>query len=262
MDWTKLLHRAVKVEGSQAAVVRKLGCSASQLSQVLGGTYPGDTEKIAAKVVEVYGDKGALGEIVPDGYKKNGLGYLVPIEKIKDEDLDRDEFVMEMVRKAKNVSHVVSTFKISLTEDMQAFLDLAAEKYGATLGGVRGNVTLTSFDGRYQIQRAMADRLDFNENLQAAKALIDECLREWTKDSRAEVWVVIDEAFQVDRKGKINVRRILSLRKLNIDDEKWTRAMKAIDDSLTVTGSSTYYRIYEKDASGKYRQLQLDFSGV
>lgn len=203
-----------------------------------------------------------MNENIPDGYKKNSLGHLVPIETIKEEDLARDEFVLEAVAKARNISHVVTTFKLQLADDMQAFLDLAAEKYGATLGGARGNVTLTSFDGRYQLMRAVSDLLDFNETLQAAKALIDTCLREWTSDSRPEVRALIEDAFQVDKKGKINAKRILGLRKLNINDEKWRRAMEAISDSLTVTGSRTYFRLYERDEGGNYRQIPLDFSTV
>ena len=263
MEWTTLLRKAVKAEGSQAAVARKLGVSPSMINQILTGTYPSDTGAIAAKINEIYGSKNIMQEtVMPDGYKRNALGHLVPIETIKDEDLARDEFVMETIKKAKNISSIVSNFKLGLSGDMQAFLDLASEKYGAKLGGARGNVTLTSFDGRYQILRSVSDKLDFNETLQSAKVLIDECLREWTSDSRPEIRALIDDAFQVDKKGKINAKRILGLLKLKIDDAKWKRAMDAIKDSITVTGSSTYFRVYEKDSHGKYQQLPLDFSGV
>ena len=262
-NWTKLLRKAVIVEGSQAAVARKLGLSPSTISHVMSGNYPADTGLVAEKVIQIYGSKNTMEESsIPDGYRKNALGHLVPLETIKDEDLARDEFVLEAIAKAKNISHVVTTFKLALADDMQAFLDLSAEKYGAKLGGARGNVTLTSFDGRYQLLRAVSDQLDFNETLQAAKALIDECLRKWTSDSRPEIRALIDDAFQVDKKGKINAKRILGLRKLKIDDPKWLRAMEAINDSLTVTGSRTYFRIYERDELGNYKQLALDFSGV
>ncbi|MFA5718577.1 MAG: DUF3164 family protein, partial [Desulfobulbaceae bacterium] len=107
----------------------------------------------------------------------------------------------------------------------------------------------------------VSDQLDFNEKLQAAKSLIDECLREWTKDSRSEIRALIDQAFQVDKKGRINAKRILSLRQLKIDDPTWQRAMEAIADAVTVVGSRVYFRIYERDEHGNYRQIPLDFSG-
>ena len=58
--------------------------------------------------------------------------------------------------------------------DVQAFVELSAEQYGAKLGGIKGNVTLTSYDGKYKIQRAIAEYLHFDERLQVAKELIDD----------------------------------------------------------------------------------------
>jgi len=199
---------------------------------------------------------------IPEGYRQNAAGHLVPVESIKEEDLLRDEFVRSVIEEAKKLSAVVTAFKDRLGDEMQAFLDMSAEQYGARLGGARGNVTLTSFDGRYQILRAVSDQLDFDERLQVAKSLIDDCLREWTKDSRAEIRALIDSAFQVDKKGRINSKRILALRNLKIEDATWKKAMEAIADAIKVTGSRVYYRMYERDERGEYRQVQMDFSGV
>lgn len=200
--------------------------------------------------------------LIPEGYRKNAAGHLVPAESIKEEDLLRDEFVRQMVSEARIVAGVVAGFKEKLAEEMQAFLDMSAAQYGASLGGVRGNVTLTSFDGRYQILRAVADQIDFNEKLQAAKAIIDDLLREWTRDSRSEIRALIENAFQVDKKGKVNTKRILGLRSLKIEDPHWLRAMEAIADAITVVGSRVYFRMYERDEKGNYQQIPLDFSGI
>jgi hypothetical protein len=199
---------------------------------------------------------------IPEGYKENAIGHLVPVESIKEIDLTRDDFVRSVVQQATKVAEAMAQFKKQLAGDMQAFLELSAEKYGVFLGGSKGNLCLVSFDGRFKVQRDVSERIDFDERLQAAKALVDECLREWTKDSGAEIRTLIEDAFQVDRKGRINTKRILSLRKLKIEDPTWQRAMEAIGDAVTITGSCTYYRVYERDDKGEYRQIILDFSGV
>jgi len=198
----------------------------------------------------------------PDGYMKNAVGHLVPIESIKPVDLARDQFVKETAEKARELAAMVALFKRQLTADMDAFLDLSAEQYGVALGGSKGNVKLLSFDGRFKLMREVSERLDFDERLQAAKVLVDECLREWTKGSGSEIRTLIEAAFQVDKKGRINTQRILGLRKLDIKHPTWIKAMEAISDAVTVTGSCTYYRIYERDNRGEYQQLSLDFSGI
>ncbi|MHB1060034.1 MAG: DUF3164 family protein [Rhodanobacter sp.] len=262
MDWLSLLRKAVRIEGGQAAVARKLDYSSTTISLVMSGNYNGSTDAIRDKVLEIYGGKTMQDKPVPEGYMRNGVGNLVPIESIKEIDLVRDKFVRDVVARAEKVNAMLTEFKQLVAGDIQAFLELSAEKYGADMGGTRGNLSLTSFDGQFKVLRAVADRLEFDERLQAAKSLIDECLREWTKNSGAEIRALIDSAFQVDKKGRINAKRILALRQLDIEHPTWKRAMEAISDSLTVSGSCIYYRVYERDERGEYQQIQLDFSGV
>ena len=260
MRWRRLLEKAVLARGSQAAVAREIGYSPSAVSMALAGTYPGDTAAIEQKLYEIYGGKKM--QEIPEGYMENGVGNLVRIEKIKEIDLARDQFVKDVMVKVKAMNGAIESFKKELSGDMQAFLELSAEKYQADLGGARGNLSLATYDGKYKVLRAVADRLDFDERLQAAKALVDDCLREWTKDSGAEIRTLVESAFQVDKKGRINAKRILSLRSLQIEHPTWKRAMEAISDAVTVVGSCTYYRFYERDEEGNYHQIIMDFSGV
>ncbi|MFA7174801.1 MAG: DUF3164 family protein [Kiritimatiellia bacterium] len=259
-DVQELLKKAVFAAGSQAAVAVRIGYSPATLSMVLKGTYPGDMGSLGEKVNEIYGGK-TMQEI-PEGYMQNAIGHLVPIESIKEIDIERDEFVRDVIEDARAVSVELQRFKTQVAEDMQAFVELSAEKYGANLGGSKGNISLLSYDGAYKVTRDIANRIDFDERLNAAKELIDECLREWSKNSGPELRTLVDDAFQVDKKGRLNVKRIISLRKFNIAHPTWRRAMEAIGDAITVTGSCTYYRVYERDEAGNYNQIALDFSGV
>ena len=72
----------------------------------------------------------------------------------------------------------------------------------------------------------------------------------------------MDYAFQVDKEGRINTARILGLRRLEIKDERWQRAMRAIGESLRVRGSSSYVRLYERGEQGKMRAVTLDFAAL
>lgn len=197
------------------------------------------------------------------GYKKDGRGALHPIETIAEIDLLRDNFVMEVAAKAREQSKKLAAFKAELFADFDAFVDLSAEKYQTRIGGAKGNVKLMSFDGSVVVQRAFADTLVFDERLQVAKHLIDECLREWTKDSRVELRALIDNAFQVDKGGNISTGRVLGLRRLKINDEKWQRAMQAISDAVSVMSSKAYIRVYERIGNTEeFRQIPLDVASA
>ena len=201
-------------------------------------------------------------EIDLSRYRQDAKGNLIPLENIKETDLLRDELVMEIVAKAQAVRERIAEFKQSAMDDIAAFAQLSAEKYGAKLGGAKGNIRLMSFDGAYRIALAMQDTLSFDERLAAAKALIDECINEWTAGSRPELKALINDAFQVDKEGNISTTRVLGLRRLSIDDEKWHRAMDARSDSVQVQTSKPFVRVYRREANGEYSLMSLDIAKV
>ena len=195
-------------------------------------------------------------------YRQDARGNLVPIANMKPIDLARDDFIREAFAQVLPLREQMKELKAQQMADANAFIDLSVEQYGAKRS-VKGNTMLTSFDGKQRIIIAQADVLHFDERLQAAKALIDECLNEWTQDSRAELKTFVLQAFDVSKEGKINVRKVLELRKLEIDDDKWKRAMQAIADSLHTQATREYIRYYQRnDATEKYEQVVLDFAGV
>lgn len=200
---------------------------------------------------------------IPDGYRQAADGTLVPIAKIKQIDLARDALVQEIVEKARDLNGIMTDFKSDTLADIAAFVQLSAEQYGAKLGGEKGNVTLYSFDGKYKIQRAMSENIVFDERLQAAKALIDACINKWSEGINDNIHVLVNDAFRVDKEGKISTGRVLGLRRLNIVDAEWQAAMNAISESLQVVGTKAYIRIYEREGeSDKYVPLSLDLAGA
>lgn len=200
---------------------------------------------------------------VPAGYRVDALGRLVPEASIKPTDLLRDRLVMEAVEQAQAISTMLLNFKTRVFGDIDALEQISKEQYGVVSRGTKGNLTLTSFDGRYKLMRANQDQIEFNEHLQSAKALLDECAHEWTANSHPGVRVLINDAFRADRNGELRTSRILSLRRHDIDDPRWKRAMEAIGDAIQVAGSRSYIRLYKRVGdTDRYEAIPLDLAGV
>nr|WP_213680099.1 DUF3164 family protein [Serratia marcescens] len=201
-------------------------------------------------------------EIEQPGYRKNAQGHLVPENLIRPVDKLRDDVVLKLIESAKVVRQQMAAFKIEALAQIADFVDLSASEYGVEFGGAKGNVLLTSFDGRYQVRRAVGDHRVFDERIQAAKSLIDECVIKWSDGANDNLKALVDHAFRVNKQGRIDVNQVLSLRQIAIDDPRWQEAMDAIADSIQVTGTSQYLRLYERQANGKYEQISLDIAGV
>ncbi|MFM5512785.1 DUF3164 family protein [Aeromonas veronii] len=192
--------------------------------------------------------------------RQNAQGHWVPEHLIAPADKLRDEVVMGIIAAAREQRSQLAAFKIGAMQQINDFVDLSSEQYGVAWGGAKGNVTLLSFDGRYKLIRAVGEHRKFDERIQAAKVLIDQCIDRWSDGASSEIRALVNHAFRVSKSGHIDVNQVLSLRQLNIDDPDWLLAMQAAVDAIQVTGTSQYLRLYERDAQGRYIQMSLDLA--
>lgn len=196
-------------------------------------------------------------------FLEDAQGRLVPIAAVKPIDLKRHEAVTSiMVDTFKERDRLVE-FKKSIWLRVQDFLAESAKDSGARkFGGTKGNVTLTSFDGRFKVMVAVNDTIQFNEKLQVAKQLIDKCIANWSKGANENLRAIVDDAFNVGKSGLVSTSRVLGLRRLDIKDSTWKKAMDAITESMQVASSKTYMRFYERQEDGSYRQIPLDVANL
>ena len=201
--------------------------------------------------------------IQADATMTNAQGYLVPISKIKPQDMLEHQLVTDLIDRALGLQSMIANFKAIAFGDCEAFQQLLADQYGTKRGGKKGNVTFTSFDGLRQVQIKVQDRLTFGPQLQVAKDLLDEFI----KDEMAEtgtsenIAALVMHAFEVDKEGRINTQRVLSLHRLNIVAPKWIAAMEAIRESLRVIGSASYIRFFQRDtADAPFEAIPLDIA--
>ncbi len=195
-------------------------------------------------------------------YMSNDKGGLMPVDAIKPIDKLRDETVYLAAQKVIALNKMMKAEKEALFALIYDFLELSANEYDTKYGGKKGNVSLPSFDGKYKVQIAMSDNVVFDERLQIAKTLIDECIGEWSAGSATEIMTLVNDAFQVDKEGKVSTYRVLGLRRHDFDHPKWLKAMEAIADAMQVTSTTEYIRMYERNEHDKYIQIPLDFSKV
>jgi len=214
---------------------------------------------------DTFVDPGEPGVITIAGkpMMEDAKGRFVPLANVKPADKLTDQTVRKIVDFARDLSAQIARFKGHCYDDIGSLQALIAEQYGASIGGAKGNISLTTFDGRLKVTLQVADQLAFGPELQAAKQLVDACLTDWSGGSRDELVTVVNRAFQVDREGKINRAEIFMLLRAQIEDPRWQAAMDAVRDSIRIIGSKTYIRFYERDAAdGAWRPITIDLAAA
>lgn len=200
---------------------------------------------------------------IPEGYMADAKGRLVPEHLVKPADKLQDQMVRKMMGFADELSAQIARFKGHCHDDVGAFLALLAEQYGAERGGEKGNMTFTSYDGLQKVQVAVADTTTFGPQLQTAKTLIDACITEWSEGVNANIRALVEHAFRVDKEGQVSRDALYALRRLDIDDERWKRAMQAITDAEVIEGSKTYIRFYRRSrAEDRFVQVTIDLASA
>ena len=188
-------------------------------------------------------DTGAVD--APPGYRPDAKGRLIPDALVREEDQLEDQTVRRILAYGTDLADQIARFRSHTYDDVALLLDRLAEKYGGgRRPGRRGNYSITSYDGRLRVVVQVQERQTFGPELQIARQLIDACILEWSEGSRDEIRALVQHAFQPDAEGRLNREAIFRLRRIDITDDRWKRAVQAIDDSVRVTGTKSYIRLY------------------
>tara|TARA_R110002072_G_scaffold302699_1_gene487414 strand:+ start:7268 stop:7915 length:648 start_codon:yes stop_codon:yes gene_type:complete len=188
-------------------------------------------------------------------------GRLVPINLVSDHKKLEDDTVRKIMGYAEELSAQIARFKGHTHDDLATLMDLISEKYGVKKGGKKGNTTFTTFDGCLKVQIAIHDFIEFGPELQIAKQLIDECIADWSAGTGDEIKALVNHAFEVDKPGQVNREALSSLRRLEIDDDRWRAAVEAINDSMRVVGSKSYIRFHRRATpDGAWEAVTIDIS--
>lgn len=199
--------------------------------------------------------------ITRDDFWIDRRGNLIHKDNIKAIDKIKDEMVEKLVKEAKRARDIVIGIKNEAYEDVEGYFELLLQDYGIDESEKRkkGNITLVNFSGTQKVSVANQDQIVLSEKIEVAKIKIHNYLQRVTKNASADIQTLIKGAFDTDSKGKLNIKKILELRRLEIDDDEWREGIAIIDDAIEVYGSKSYIRFYErKCVDDKWTQIPLN----
>lgn len=201
---------------------------------------------------------------IPAGYREDAQGRLVPESTIPDHLLLRDGLVHELVQACREASAELATVKAQLLDRVAEHIALVAQDYGADISGRSGDVRLDSYDGRLRVERTSAQRTVVGEQIHAAEELVRQYLTAATAGASDGLRAIVDRSFRRNPKtGELNVARLMDFVAIEIDDDRWREAQRAIRAALQSAGSVTYFRAYQRESpEAPWKQIPLDFSHI
>lgn len=191
-------------------------------------------------------------------------GRPVPEEYIRPEDKRRDKLVESILKRVSKLSAKLESEKTEIVDAIEKYLKELA-KDNKVREGWKGNILLYNFSQNLCIERRIDETVSFDERLQMVKTTIDKWINNKLKDTDPTLSKVIAQAFSVDKQGRINTAMLLKLKRIDIQDAEWKKAMQLLDDSIFVKSSKMALRFRSKDSKvpeGGWVEVSLNFNDI
>lgn len=197
-------------------------------------------------------------------YLSTTSGTLRRVDQLPAKDALIHEQVYRMIDFAQGLAAEIARFKAHTFADVDALDAMLAQDYGVTRKGVKGNRTFTSADGRYRVSVKINTPDVIGPELQQAKALIDEIVLEKGADADPVLAALVAQVFNVGKQGRVNVDMLRRLRNSELDDPRWPRVRKAIDDAIKDGVSKAYitFHKWRDGTAGGWQMIPLDMAAV
>lgn len=181
---------------------------------------------------------------------KDREGCWRPGDSIKPEHLLQDELARKIYGGAVSVNASMSRFKSQSLSEIQAYLDLLTDNYGAKRVEIENGVApIRTIDGRYEISVTPNRKAVATPEITAAKSLLDEWLEE--TGAGEPIAGIIRDAFGLGDSGVLRVSELLRLQRRNVDHPKWVQAMDLLRRGMEVVCDGIALRCYEVTSTDK-----------
>ena len=174
--------------------------------------------------------------------------------------VDRHKIVEDIIKKVLEKEKELREFKNWAYTKIETYLDKTAGRYGEKW---KGNASLLNFSQDKQVSFRINDIIVFDERLSIAKNKIDEFIKSKTEGGDDDLRLLVLKAFQVDKKGNINVKQIISLKTYKINHPLWKEAMQIIEDALKVVATKEYINFAVRPTpKSEWHSISLNFSAM
>ncbi|MBD3748538.1 MAG: DUF3164 family protein [Sphingobacteriales bacterium] len=200
-----------------------------------------------------------------DGIWRDETGTAIPYNRTTKYERLAERKTAQLAKQAASINASLTAFKTAIKlEAEELYETFIEENNGKVPGKGKGNFICYNFDRTIKVEVSVSEPIKFDENfIVLAKAKIDEVVNDNLGDAKEWVREFVNDAFS-SRNGGLDTKKVLSLRRYadKVNDARYNEAMSLIDKSIRKPESKEYFRVWVKDESGKYVDIQLNFSSI
>lgn len=199
-----------------------------------------------------------------DALWNDEAGVSIPFNRITKAERLMERSSAKILREALVINGKLSTFKDTISKlSMEAYEAFMEEKNSNK--ETKGNFTWYNFNRSIKIEVSISEAIQFDDmTITAAKEKFQQFLEENISSKIDFVKQMITDAFETQRNAKLDAKRILGLIRYEskINNALFSEAVKLIQESIRRPKSKTYFRVWVKDETGAYKNIELNLSSL
>lgn len=196
---------------------------------------------------------------------KDEAGQQIPFNRINSHEKDLERSTAILAKQALVAQDVLMKLKKDIQETcIKLYVGFLNHHKVDKVGKGKGGMTFFNFDRSIKIELQSKEPLSFDDNtIELAKSKLEELLEDGLQSAKDFVKPLVMDAFN-NSKGKLDPKQVLGLRrhKERIKDVRYSEAMDLIDLAIRKNATKQYYKVWIKDASGQYQDVQLNFASI
>jgi len=191
-------------------------------------------------------------------------GTSIPYNRTTSYERKAERVTMKLAKEAIRLNKLLTEYKDTIRQEVEELYELFLTENNGQIGKNKGGATFFNFDRSIKIEVSVQDLISFDPNLiELAKAKLDEVLNDGLNGAKEFVKPLLMDAFKTSN-GKLDTKRVLGLRRYadRVKDVRYDEAMALIDKSIRRPKTREYFRVWVKDETGEYQDIQLNFANI
>lgn len=190
---------------------------------------------------------------------RDAKGDLIPARYVSAYDKLRDRNVNRIMKRAFALRLDLETF-VKTSLELLNGVSAAASKHG-----VRGNFSISSFDGLQRVTIRQKYVIFLDERVIAARdkmfSYVESLLRSVKADDAKALMIILKEAFKVGTNNMLSTSRVLALIKMDIKNKDWQEAQDLLKAALQPQKGKRYLQLeFRPDRNHDYKGVRLDIA--
>jgi len=196
---------------------------------------------------------------------RDDSGLDIPVNRITKSEKLKERKAGKIVKDAIRLNKLLKEFKQYVKEAGEAVKKAVYEETGTVpRENAKGNFTWYNFDRSVKIETNVNEPIEFDDLLiNAAKEKLDEFLNNNIEAKNEFIKEMALQAFETPS-GKLDTKRVLNLTRYKdkVNNPLFSEAVDLINKAIRRKQSRMYFRVWAKDESGKYQNIDLNLSSI